>query len=335
MKLPSLSRRVLPALAIAGVVVTILVILMTRPDREIVDPVRTPSSSPHAEASGGTVAGAGLIEPSSELVEVGTNIPGIVARIFVEPGARVAAGEPLFEIDPRDARAAAREAAAQVELARANLAAARTRAATARAQLSLYERIDDPRAVAARDVIAVRGSEEDAVAAAEVARADLAAAEAQLARARTTLERLTVRAPIAGEVLQVRARVGEYAATGPQPGGSSEPLMVIGDTSPLHVRVDIDENEVERVKLRESAIISPRGNGNKRVRAQFVRIEPLVVPKRSLTNSASERVDVRVLQIIYALPADARDEFFIGQQIDAYIPAVQASAPASLTENET
>jgi hypothetical protein len=64
------------------------------------------------------------------------------------------------------------------------------------------------------------------------------------------------------------------------------------------------------------------------VQAGFVRAEPLVVPKRSLTNSGNERVDVRVLQIIYALPQDAQG-FFVGQQVDAFVPAKrQAARPA-------
>ena len=49
-----------------------------------------------------------------------------------------------------------------------------------------------------------------------------------------------------------------------------------------------------------------------------------MVPKRSLTNSAAERVDVRVLQMIFALPAEAREVFRVGQQVDAFIPAVEA-----------
>ena len=60
------------------------------------------------------------------------------------------------------------------------------------------------------------------------------------------------------------------------------------------------------------------------VRATFVRAEPLVVPKRSLTNSASERVDVRVLQIIYALPTGAAN-FVVGQQVDGFVPARSAA----------
>ena len=51
-----------------------------------------------------------------------------------------------------------------------------------------------------------------------------------------------------------------------------------------------------------------------------------MVPKRQLTNAAAERVDVRVLQVIYALPEDARDIFRVGQQVDAFIPAQEATS---------
>ena len=74
----------------------------------------------------------------------------------------------------------------------------------------------------------------------------------------------------------------------------------------------------------DPAIVSPRGAADRRFEASFVRAEPLVVPKRSLTNSAAERVDVRVLQLVYALPEEARGTFRVGQQVDAFIPAVEA-----------
>ena len=70
--------------------------------------------------------------------------------------------------------------------------------------------------------------------------------------------------------------------------------------------------------------MSARGAADVQVKAKFVRAEPQVVPKRQLTNSAAERVDVRVLQIIYRLPDD--DRFRVGQQIDAFIPARDGSA---------
>ena len=94
----------------------------------------------------------------------------------------------------------------------------------------------------------------------------------------------------------------------------------MGETRPLHVRIDIDEEQAPRLALGQPATVSPRGSAERQVKATFVRAEPLVVPKRSLTNSAAERVDVRVLQVIYALP-ESDGLFRAGQQVDAYVAA--------------
>jgi len=100
-------------------------------------------------------------------------------------------------------------------------------------------------------------------------------------------------------------------------------LMKLGATRPLHVRLDIDENQIARLKIGAPAIVSPRGDANRQVNATYIRTEPLIIPKRSLTNSATERVDVRVLQLIYALPAGTQG-FFVGQQIDGFVAAQKA-----------
>ena len=111
-------------------------------------------------------------------------------------------------------------------------------------------------------------------------------------------------------------------------GGGGLPFIRMGETRPLHVRIDIDEAEAVRVKMGAAAIVSPRGAADQQVEAKFVRAEPLIVPKTSLTNSASERVDVRVLQVIYELP-DTEGLFRVGQQVDAFIPGRESTEAAS------
>jgi multidrug resistance efflux pump len=221
-------------------------------------------------------------------------------------------------VDDRAARARVREANAAIAEARATIAEAKSARDTAQRQLDLYNAIDDPAAVSQLEVINAEGQSSSATTRLALAEARLNAAQARAGSARTELSRLTVRAPIAGEILAVNIRPGEFVTT---MGGSSEPFIRMGETQPLHIRVDIDEDEAARVALGEPAIVSPRGAAESQVEAKFVRAEPLVVPKRSLTNSAQERVDVRVLQLIYALPADARGLFNVGQQVDAFIPA--------------
>lgn len=312
------SRQILPFLAICGIVCAAISIAATQPDRTMTVARETPATPPPGARA--VIAGAGVVEPSSELIEVGTEVGGVVDHLFVAAGDRVTSGQPLFSVDSRNARAAIVEARARIARLRATVTAAETSITVARRQAALYALVSDPRAVSRQEVLTRRGSVDDAVAQLGVASASLREAEAQLASAEVDLARRTVRSPRAATVLKVNVRAGEYAPAGGQSGGNTSPLMIIGATDPLHVRLDIDENEIERVAIGQVATISPRGAAAQRTRVTFVRAEPLVVPKRSLTNSASERVDVRVLQLIYALPTGTQT-YFVGQQVDGFVPA--------------
>src|SRR5262249_35701735 len=95
---------------------------------------------------------------------------------------------------------------------------------------------------------------------------------------------------------------------------------VMGEVLQLHVRADIDENDAWRVRSGSIAEAAERGNSSRRAKLQFVRFEPYVVPKKSLTGDSTERVDTRVLQAIYRF-ADRDVPFFVGQQMDVFIQA--------------
>lgn len=169
--------------------------------------------------------------------------------------------------------------------------------------------------------------------------ASLAVANAAVEQARRAVERaevdlslLTVRAPINGTVLQVNVRPGEFAFA----GTLTTPLVVLGNLDPLHVRVDIDEADVPRFDPSAPAYASRRGLASERIRLSFVRIEPLLVPKRSLTGALGERVDTRVLRVIYALPPGTTNAY-PGQQVDVFIESVpvgQAEVTSSTNAGE-
>lgn len=316
MKRPSFSRSILPVIAISGIVGSFIYIASSQPDTSLSNPRETPARTPEAQRRGGSIVGTGVTEPSSETVDIAAHIPGVVATVFVVPGEQVAAGQALLEIDSRDARAALNEAAARAAAARQSIAAAQTALRIAQNQYALYQNVDDARAVSQQEVITRRDAVADARAQLGVARAQARQADAQMMQARVEVDRHTVRSPAAMEVLQVDTRAGEYAGT----QGTASVLMKLGATKPLHVRLDIDENQIEKVALGQPAVISARGDAGRQVKAVFVRAEPLIVPKRSLTNSATERVDVRVLQLIFALPEEGVG-FFVGQQVDGFVPA--------------
>lgn len=320
----SFSRKILPIIAVIGLLFAVYLIVTGLPDRSSETPDELPARATGPLADAPRVAGSGVVEPSSEAVDVGTALSGLVSRVMVQPGDYVTQGQPLFTVDDRAVRARITEANAAIAQARAAIAEANAASSTASQQLALYRQVEDAAAVSRAEVIRAEGDAAAARTRQNLARAQLTAAQASAGSAQTELGRLTVRAPIGGEILSVDIRPGEFVQAGGPQGSAATPYVQMGETRPLHVRVDIDEDEATRVDLGKPAMVSPRGAANRQVSARFVRAEPLVVPKRSLTNSAAERVDVRVLQVLYELPAS--QDFRVGQQVDAFIPAKAAAA---------
>ncbi len=143
-------------------------------------------------------------------------------------------------------------------------------------------------------------------------------AEANLAKEQANLSLHTITAPCDATVLQVKVRAGEFAPA----AVLTTPLMTLGVVSPLHIRVDIDESEIPKFDSSAKAFASVRGRPEVQVPIQWVRTEPYVIPKRTLTGNVSERVDTRVLQLIYSVSPD-KIEATVGQQVDVYIEQIK------------
>ena len=311
-----MRRFILPLIGILAAAWAAYAIVHTTPHRESTIPPSPPPVSDFRD----TVAAVGLVEASTENIAIGTPLSGIVPKVFVGAGDAVRAGDPLFELDTRQLRA-------ELDVRRQTLAVARSRARVAdarlddlRRQLSFAEQVKDKRAVSAEELSRRRSAVDTAAAELDEARAQVAAAEAQVRATAVEIERSTVRSPIDAEVLQVKLRVGEFAAAAP----SESPLIVLGRSKPLHVRVDVDEHEGWRVRAGSAAVGRLRGNAELRTPLSFVRFEPFVVPKKSLTGDSTERVDTRVLQVIYKVEQDDLP-LFVGEQLDVFIDAGQVA----------
>lgn len=341
----------LPVLAFAGLVFAIYVVVLNNQPVPASQPVAAPAQAPFAYY----VSGAGMIEAASENIAIGTMIPGVVAEVFVRPGTPVKAGDPLFRIDDRDLRAElgvrqaafslAKERLQRLESAprpedippvEAKVLEAKASFEDLKGQLSFYESITDKRAVSQEELSRRRFAVQVAEARLkqaesqlallkagtwkpdiEIAKAEVASAEAQVKATQTNVDRLTVRAPVNGEVLQIKIRVGEYAPV----GVLQTPLVLLGNLDRLHVRVDVDENDAWRVRPNTQAVAFVRGNRDLKTPLAFVRIEPYVIPKRSLTGDSIERVDTRVLQLIYSFDRNALP-VYVGQQMDVFIESL-------------
>lgn len=328
------------------------------------------SGIPHANS----LAAAGIVEPSSETIRIGTEISGTVERVLVMPGDRVKRGVPLFVLDSRIAQAELLQRRSDLSAAEARLAQARARIPGLAAEvevarsavLAVQAENDDARdivriavslqlgnTITKRELTRRMNSQRTTEARLSEAQARLAQAAANLALfneteggasiavelaaitqtkaavkvAETNLEVRTVRAPVDGTVLQVNLRPGEYA----QAGSSSQALMTLGITDPLYIRVDIDEVDVPKWHQDAPAIAAQRGAPLNAMRLTFVRREPLVVPKQALSGQSTERVDTRVMQVIYALDA-AGATILPGQQLDIFIEASKPDLQARINE---
>lgn len=292
---------ILPLIATAGIILVIRTVIAGSVPAPVAAPVVEPPHAPYARF----VAGSGIIEAISENIAIASPLAGVIASVYVKAGDAVDAGQALFALDDRDIRAEIEVRTAQVGKAKAALDDANT-------QLSIYKGVNDPRAIMRGELL----KRESTVA---VAKAALSEAEALLIASKTTLERMTVRAPLKGEILQSKARVGEFAPAQVM----SSPLMIIGSVSPLAVRVDIDENDAWRVEPGTPASAVLRGNTKVSFPLSFVRFEPYVVPKRSLTGESFERVDTRVLQVIYSFNKESLP-IYVGQLVDVFIKSDKA-----------
>ena len=354
----------IPLLAIAGMVLAAYTVVQGAkppiPQPPVIEPPRSPYQT--------FVAGAGLIEANTQNIAIGTPVGAVVTKVNVTVGADVEAGTVLFELESSLQQSELRVREAAVEVSRQRLARlkagtrpeqippVRARIAQAeadlsdmRAQLAKFEQVNDPRAVSADDISRRRFAVQAAEARLEATKADLnlleagtwqpdilvaeselLAAQAEAQAARTEIERRSVRALVSGRLLQVNVRAGEFAQAGPL----SQPLMLLGSVKPLHVRTDVDEHEAWRVQRGAPATAFVKGNKDITFKLRFVRFEPYVLPKRSLTGDSQERVDTRVLQVIYEFdPADL--PVFVGQQVDVYIDDAPGTSPVKSDQPST
>ena len=307
-----MKRLLLPILAVGAVAYATVAVMRTHPRRETTDPPAPPPTSPFQS----TVAGVGLIEASTENISIGAHLPGVVASVHVKVGQQVKAGDPLFQLDDRHLTAELEVRKAALATSEAKVETAVTGLADARDQFDRAKTLSTTKVISPDEFARRDFAVQTAEARLNEARAEVIAANAAVRMTQTELDRSIVRAPIDADVLQIKIRAGEYAPA----GQTATSLLTLGNIRPLHLRVDVDEHEAWRIRPEAPAVAQLRGNPDAKAALKFVRFEPLIVPKRSLTGDSIERVDTRVLQVIYEVTPGGVP-LFVGQQMDVFIEA--------------
>jgi HlyD family secretion protein len=301
-----LRKILLPILAIIGVIFSVFMIYYGTLQPPIPSIPYPPPKSPYQHY----IAGEGIVEAIDKNVPIGISFDELVTDIYVKVGDIVKKGDSLFKLDTRKLEA-------QLDQAIKNQKLAQTEYENSKIQFSFYQRLKNKSAVSEQDFTS-------ALYAMKIAHDKLEVAIATVNLIKTDLERSISRAPTDGEVLQINICVGQSVdragqLTTPLPGNQAQ-LFLFGDTQFYHLRVNIDEEDAWRTILGAPATAFVRGNAKIFIPLEFVYHEPYIVPKVSLNGSDIERVDTRVLQLIYKFPKN-KYPVFAGQLLDVYVEA--------------
>lgn len=294
-----LRKYFLPFLALTGAIIALCVVFWSQ-KKEIPQPIPFPPPvSPYVHS----IAGAGIVEASSQNISIGSPFSEIVTKIYVVEGDKVKAGDPLFHLDLRSFEA-------QLETSVNQLKAAIVTFENQKTQFSFYENLTDKRAVSLQ-------AYESAYYALMEAEAQVKVAESVVRQVETDIQRSIIKAPVDGEILQVNVHLGEIAPVVPYIT-SQATLILMGTVQPLQLRIDIDEDDSWRYLKGARATAFVRGNSNIHFPLNFLRIEPYIIPKASFTGQTTERVDTRVLQVLYNFEK-ADLPIYTGQVLDVFI----------------
>ena len=293
-------------------------------------------------------AAPGRVEPRSGQVRISSGLGGKVEKVAVVMNDRVAEGEVLIRLEDKEARA--RYTAAEAEAAvRKRERDAQTGTAgrdsinkaedavynAERAVMSARFELDD--AIAAdrknsgnqalagarrrhADAIDRLRQEQSALASA-ISRsgtpapnrleAGLIAARSEVTLAESVLDKTRIRAPIAGKVLQINAKVGELVAPTPELA-----LVVMGDMSVVRVRAEVDEYDVSKIKVGQRVFVKNNGYQNQEFEGKVAEIAPLLALPRMGSRGARRATDVEVMEVLIDL--DGTVPLLPGMRVDAF-----------------
>lgn len=337
----------LAVIAVGGVLLAVAAIAPVKPAMWGVSADAPPEKRWQAVAPG-------RIEPCSGQIKVATTVIGVVQKVLVKANDKVFAGEPLIQLADDELRArlaAAETLVAMRERARDEKSAtgsARTRRraqdAVAEAERTLYDARSAVDRAAAR--LRTRGESEADLTAARLAmtraqnelstrqgelrtaeddaalptslEGQLSIARSEYAVARAALDKMTVRAPIDGTVLQVNVREGEAVSP-----GSPQPPLQLGDLSAMCVRAELDERDIGAIKVGQAVTVRATAFPGREFGGSVSSVAPLIEPGRLEPHGSRGQTDIDVVRVMVALTGSG--ELTIGMKADVYFRSGQDS----------
>ncbi len=245
-----------------------------------------------APATPRAIVALGRLAPKDGIVKVaGPSEPVlVVADVLVQPGSWVKAGAPIARLDDYEAKASA------VQQLRATVAASDATIAGIQATLSNVEAEAARQEELYRQGLVSLAQRDDAKTRVDVEKARIRTAQADrdvrvadLKNAEILLERRAIRAPVAGQVLQLHVRPGEKVG----PLGIAE----IARTDQMYAIAEVYETDVHRVKVGQRATVSSRALPGGSLQGTVERIGLLVGRKDIFGDDPTARKDERVVEV--------------------------------------
>ncbi len=307
-----LRKNILLLLSITGIIWSIIFAFTTGVE------ANAPSSNlatPHISPFEYNIAGIGFVEASSRNMSIGSFAPGIVSKVMVTEGDKVSAGETIFTLDQRSAKAEVQNKLHSLARGKAALKLSQINLSDAQDSLKRAQGLKSGRSISQEDLQKRYFAVERAQADTTIKNTIIDQSEAELQLAKIDLEKTMINSPIDGIILKVRITPGEFISGNEQDQNSP---ILLGKIHPLYLRVQIDENDIWRFEKQLKAYAFLRSNSNIKIPLSFVRVEPYALQKGSLAENRTELIDTRVIEIIYQINYDT-DNIYIGQHLDVFI----------------
>lgn len=256
-----------------------------------------------------SVTASGQVLPTRK-ADLSADITGRITRIAVKEGESVREGQFLLQIDPQQFEAQVQRAEAGLANARAQLAQARANELQARRN---YERQAEIRKtnqalVSEAELEQLQTQHEVNEALVVAAQEGVKQAEASLTDARWQLSRTMIYAPMAGKVTRLNVEVGETAIMGTL-NRDAAILMTISDMSMLETKVKVDETDVSRIHVGDSAVVQIDAFPDTTFIGRVVEISNSSVRGATGAAATDQAIDYEVTVRILNAPPETRPDF--------------------------
>jgi HlyD family secretion protein len=255
-----------------------------------------------------SVTASGQVRPQTK-VDVASDVSGKITKLSVKEGQIVSAGQFLLQIDQSQAEANVQRAEAAVASTRAQLAQAsanfdqskKTYDRTAQIRKQNAQLVSDEQLEQLRTAVDVNS------AMAESAKHSVDQALASLNDAKSALSKTTIYAPMAGRVTRLAVEQGETAVPGTF-NKDAATLLTISDMSILETRVKVDETDVARIKVGDSAQVQIDAFPDTTFIGKVTKISNSSV-KNAAATSTDQAVDYEVTIQLLNAPKETRPDF--------------------------